>query len=266
MTNNIAPTSLNVEECLHCAYLSLYAYANPSELYTMNQPTFICDPQEDAQAYLWRIDDVLYVVFRGTSSTKDVISDLDAAQQEYDKASEHVKVHRGFLKQFQSVKRSIEFYIKGVLHELSAIVFTGHSLGGALATLAACYFSKTIPSQTVQYKCITFGSPRVGNKNFLELYNSCNMQSVRIFNREDIVSMFPASRCYVHVSDGYCLNTSSKYEYCKTDSSWYSRLLCTLKFIFFRTIRSHSIDEYISRLKENNSSGLRDIFTSLQAV
>ncbi len=44
---------------------------------------------------------------------------------------------------------------------------TGHSLGGALATLAACRFAKAQHAVTMVY---TFGSPRVGDRTFADHY------------------------------------------------------------------------------------------------
>ena len=42
-----------------------------------------------------------------------------------------------------------------------AVVFTGHSLGGALANLFAINFRQKYPGKEV--KLYTFGQPRVGN-------------------------------------------------------------------------------------------------------
>ena len=66
-------------------------------------------------------------------------------------------VHSGFLTSFfQSRKESTSFSTR----ENRPIIFCGHSLGGGIATIASLYY-------TYKYKnvsCVTFGSPRVGDK------------------------------------------------------------------------------------------------------
>ena len=60
-------------------------------------------------------------------------------------------------------------------------MLTGHSLGGALATLAAHNFAtqarKYANESAVSVACYTFGAPRTGNKAWAreadELYPSC---------------------------------------------------------------------------------------------
>ena len=44
--------------------------------------------------------------------------------------------------------------------------YFGHSLGGALATVAAVVFGAMYPE--ARHVCITFGSPRVGDTLFVE--------------------------------------------------------------------------------------------------
>ena len=49
---------------------------------------------------------------------------------------------------------------------------TGHSLGGALATLAAVDIRKAIPECAhLNISCYTFGAPRTGNHAFAYDYN-----------------------------------------------------------------------------------------------
>jgi len=62
--------------------------------------------------------------------------------------------------------------------------FTGHSLGAALATIAAARFAAIRPVQGLY----TFGSPRVGNANFAQTVPSANW---RIVNNQDLVAHLP---------------------------------------------------------------------------
>jgi triacylglycerol lipase len=61
------------------------------------------------------------------------------------------------------------------------LYITGHSLGGALATLCALSMKDRKPS------VVTFSSPRVGDIQFSANFNKLIPDCVRVFNTEDIV-------------------------------------------------------------------------------
>jgi len=129
----------------------------------------------DVEFIIGELDDKLVVAFQGSNGTDDWIHNLTFLKE---KAS-YGEVHSGFLKQFRSVKKRL---IEEILnyerkHEL---IFTGHSLGAALAILSA-YFLPEIPALSQNYIfpiCVTFGSPRVGTsdftKEFIERVLYCN--------------------------------------------------------------------------------------------
>ena len=73
------------------------------------------------------------------------------------------------------------------------VFFTGHSLGGALATLAASRWN------TVTTHLYTYGSPRVGGKKFIQSFLTRNRYRFR--NNNDIVTRVPFEIFgYKHVS------------------------------------------------------------------
>lgn len=79
---------------------------------------------------------------------------------------------------------------------------TGHSLGGALATLFALELSS---SQLAKQGAIfvtmyNFGSPRVGNKRFADVYNEKVKDSWRVVNPRDIIPTVPRLMGYCHVA------------------------------------------------------------------
>ena len=80
---------------------------------------------------------------------------------------------------------------------IHAICITGHSQGGALATLCRAYL-ELLPSETIhprnQFKTYSFAAPMVGNKAFSEYYNSKyadNETSYRIINPSDAIQDMP---------------------------------------------------------------------------
>jgi GTP-binding protein EngB required for normal cell division len=77
-------------------------------------------------------------------------------------------------------------YIKTVIEKTNpkSICLTGHSLGGALATLAAYRLMNAFSIDSVY----TFGSPRVGDKDFRDQYS---IRHFRFENKNDIVPHLP---------------------------------------------------------------------------
>lgn len=56
-------------------------------------------------------------------------------------------------------------------HPKANIIFTGHSLGGALANYAALRFHEQYGQDYPHLLCYTFGEPRVGNDKYA-IYHS----------------------------------------------------------------------------------------------
>lgn len=68
------------------------------------------------------------------------------------------------------------------------VYITGHSLGGALATLCALAVKKENPA--VQVTCITFGAPRTGNIGFASLCDS-KFECWHVINEDDPIPRVP---------------------------------------------------------------------------
>ena len=60
------------------------------------------------------------------------------------------------------------------------VTLTGHSLGGALATVATAHLAVNIPS--ISLRTITYGAPRVGNQAFIDFVNARSVMN-RIVNQ-----------------------------------------------------------------------------------
>ena len=245
--------------------------------------------QNDCQAYACRYQDSLAIVFRGTESFRDVLTDLNMIRVNMDLPNvadtDRPKVHWGFLRQFRTVESQVRKHIdtfmkdcdqkcdqqnkkyddknhdKGVgvgltnknlvtIYEnkqkdddlkdndlkdnnlkdyhlekcdesrdcqdcdehcdekqslikkspIKHVIFSGHSLGGALATIAAVQFAKQYPDIVVS--CVTFGSPRVGNTTFVSMFDQCCTGSYRFVNEDDPVPMGPTPIRFRHVKGG----------------------------------------------------------------
>ena len=89
------------------------------------------------------------------------------------------------------------------------LVVTGHSLGGALATLLVADLNATT---ALRPQAWTFASPRVGDAVFAARYGGLSTVSWRIYNQVDVVPYFPmdVSGRYQPVTAGYAINSLGK--------------------------------------------------------
>lgn len=102
-------------------------------------------------------------------------------------------LHKGFNSQFleanPSIRRWIVERIKSTTHK--KIIFTGHSLGGIIATFCAAFMFDVFDMQFLSKECYTFGSPRGGNSVFVSLFNSRVAKSIRVILKGDPVGRVP---------------------------------------------------------------------------
>lgn len=145
--------------------------------------------------------DTLIVAFKGTTTLKEAFVDMNIGQIDLGKFG---KVHRGFYEYFAHEHRD---NLTSLFKETSYnnIVFTGHSLGGAIATIAASYFGGEFSDKNIY--CITFGAPRAGNAKFVKEFRNRVFKSFRFENRNDFVTNMPPSfMSYKHVGEKYVVN------------------------------------------------------------
>lgn len=124
----------------------------------------------------------------GHDRSADLLTNADVRLVEWPHGG---KVHRGFRDALDEVWDDLLPCLTRLQRRGCRIWMTGHSLGAALATLAADRFGAV---QGVY----TFGSPRVGNRAFSERYTT---PTFRIVNGNDIVTRLPPDGFYAHVGE-----------------------------------------------------------------
>lgn len=137
------------------------------------------------QAILVSFSGFIILAFRGTEATsfKDIKSDAKATTTSCELGG---KIHSGFNEAFQHVFIEIQNKLDEETFKDKPLFITGHSLGGALATLAA----KKLSHSAGIAACYTFGSPRVGDE---EWTSNIKTPIYRLVNAADSVTMLPPS-------------------------------------------------------------------------
>ncbi len=138
---------------------------------------------EGTQAILLEDETYLFLGFRGTepTSVKDIKSDVNAITKTCGTGG---KVHSGFDEAFGQTAVAIQEALDQAEYKDKPLFITGHSLGGALATIAA----KKLTHKGGIAACYTFGSPRVGN---VEWATGIKVPIYRVVNAVDPVTMMP---------------------------------------------------------------------------
>jgi len=128
-----------------------------------------------------------FVVLRGTSTLYDALTDANIGAAI--SSTGHL-VHAGFNSCFNSILPDIVEFMTAVSGSVVRVHCVGHSLGGALATMAAQWIESNAGVRTFLY---TFGSPRVGNAGFcIDLTKKIGDANIfRAYHKTDVVSMVP---------------------------------------------------------------------------
>ena len=148
--------------------------------------------REGTQAILVRNDKFIALAFRGTEATsiRDIKADLKANTVSCDSGG---TVHSGFNEAFNHVVWDIQSRLNKDDLKDKPLFIAGHSLGGALATIAA----KRILHKGGIAACYTFGSPRVGNEEWATGIRPC---IYRVVNSADCVTMVPPPAIFMQVA------------------------------------------------------------------
>ena len=161
------------------------------------------DKETDTEGFVCGNSQHVVVAFRGTEPIKvmDWITDLSIRMVEQPDLGGYV--HEGFERALDAVWDKMIASIKKLSGGGQTLWVTGHSLGGALATLMAAW----LPGNQRPFSLSTFGQPRVGDHRFAGHYHQLHF---RFVNNRDIVPTVPPRTLpgnffppafYAHVGD-----------------------------------------------------------------
>jgi triacylglycerol lipase len=154
------------------------------------------------------------VVIRGTESALDWLADFEFVLESFPEVPHSGKTERGFTNLYRSItidNKDSSIPSQTLLSQLdhlpagTKLVVTGHSLGSSLATLHAFVAG----SKKIDVELVTFASPRVGNKAFVEAFQQLGIKNTRIYNHPDIVPKVPVEIVgYRHLEPGIEINST----------------------------------------------------------
>ncbi len=156
-------------------------------------------PYKTMYGYIASVDDVMVIAFRGTNLTS--IRDWHVNWQYKQKPFLGHWFHEGFVDHYLGMEPKIRQAIQA--RKPRHIWITGHSLGGALAVVAAAHLKTTLG---VEPRLCTFGQPRVTDSaGAAWLDSQFSNRYARFVNGSDIVPSLPPTypriRTYGHAGD-----------------------------------------------------------------
>lgn len=211
------------------AYLAEIAYCAESEIASwscgentkqvggVEMTKFFYNRDTTVQAYVARSDRrrEIYVAFRGSVTLANWIYNLYVLKTTV--IWEHAQggkfrspqVHEGFYLDYRSISQELVAHVLLLASQNPnyRIVVTGHSLGGALASLCAMELAELIDSGQEVY-LTTFESPRVGDNTFVELsrhlFPPQTGRSIRVTHSHDVCVHLPSTDLgFIHIGQEY---------------------------------------------------------------
>ena len=171
-----------------------------------------------------------------------------------------VGMHHGYLRTYECEgleERLFEKIDKELKKDKKCELFvTGHSLGGALATIFGARYALVHSNHKI--KVITFGCPRVGNRNFRELTECLpNLSITRVVHDNDLIPRWPTFG-FRHVGHTVLLPHVDDAEVTPKINPWHndgpgrSGEWNYLKLIprLGKSIADHSMNEYVHALEK----------------
>lgn len=148
------------------------------------------------------------LIFRGTQRQLEWLENVLAIQDNYVNPLNETaigKVHSGIYSFYnEGLATSVREAVKA-LDSKKPLVISGHSLGAALATLAAIDLALILPEFQPKLQVYAYAGPRLGNKAFVEAHSQLIPNHYRVANLADMIPMLPLSKLltddFIHVGE-----------------------------------------------------------------
>jgi len=160
----------------------------------------------DLRFKVYQNNNDLMISFIGTQNLTGVWQDaqlFQPIQADYVVPGAQGKLHSGFAAIYQAAKPELQKILSQ--YPTSNVIFTGHSLGGAVASIAS---SDQWPGHRV--RAITVGAPQIGDEKFASWYKSSGFHQDRIIQKSDPITI--GNLKYVHADEAaWVIGDSNKW-------------------------------------------------------
>jgi len=188
---------------------------------------------DDTEAHIAWNDTHIICFFRGTQPNQiaDIITDLRFFKKQ---SNTYGQVHGGFKDSLDEVWDDMEDLLQELDDGKRRFLFTGHSLGASLATLASSRWKHS----AITY---TFGSPRCGDKKFATQFDIVNSHH-RFTNDNDIVPHVPPRFIgFMHTGKQHAIDYKKAFDYEDDGTSlrfrtWIMKIIAKFVKIWIRSI------------------------------
>ena len=186
--NSLSHESFHWETAYSAALASQLIYQRPAAVKHVAETWQFesCEvlDKKDTQAFVAHNGQGVIISFRGTESLGDWITNLTVIPT----TQSYGRVHKGFHAAYMIVHQEILSHLRNIDAQNRTIWITGHSLGGALASIAAAELTAAMSITG----CYTFGQPRLGNRAFRDFIDtSLDGNFFRFVNDDDVVPRIP---------------------------------------------------------------------------
>ncbi|CCD69965.1 Fungal lipase-type domain-containing protein [Caenorhabditis elegans] len=219
-------------------YAAISAYASPPQscmslafqnFQVKPQITVACDTLDDTCSGFTGVDhesQAILVAFRGTNRNAQLL--VEAVETVF--ANNKSWVSGGHVSEYFS-DAFFKIWTSGMKDDVISLMsrypsyqvwVTGHSLGGALASLAATYLRYTSLVSADQLLLVTFGQPRTGNMDFATSVDNLVPNAYRVTHSHDPVPHLPGQGhhgYFHHKSEVYYNKNMGGWEICEKDES-----------------------------------------------
>ncbi|KAL1597012.1 hypothetical protein SLS60_008594 [Paraconiothyrium brasiliense] len=158
---------------------------------------------------------LIVIAFRGSKSIDNWVANIDFQMEDVEIFCSGCRAHSGFLESWNEVQDGVIKAVQAAQAEFPdfKVVITGHSLGGAMATIGAAALRRI----DIPVDLYTYGSPRSGNEEWATFLSGTDKgENFRVVHKDDVVPTLPPSvpflMPYAHVQPEYYITTGNQVD------------------------------------------------------